>query len=130
MNKYYYVSVMNENVTCNGVSFPKILKTADSQLYRECFTEKDKSKLVASFKKRQLPHKIVIVDNGGRSYELATEVNVDFVSMDSIVQCEVSGMDVVDIFVENQNYSDSVFNMMEKYYKNNSDGTKKVIIKK
>lgn len=130
MNKYYYVSVMDENITCNGDSFREILKTADHELFEKCASEKDKSKVRDSFREKHLPHKIVIVDNGGCSYELATEASVDVISKDSMIKCEISGFDVVDVFVENPNYSDDVFNMMERYYRNISSKKKKVKMKK
>ena len=82
------------------------------------------TKLDAMFKMRNIPNKLVVVENGNSIYELGTESPLTVDNKTFLEVFAVSGEQVVDFFVENENYSEQAANFFQSFDK------KKTVVKK
>ena len=145
MNRYFYVPVTNSSLSHDGASLASHLKVIDDELFRrgsvDTYNAKDAQQyqyIVETgemYHERMLPDRIVIAtDDCIFFYEISSEEPIQIESIESILPCEVSGLDVVDIFTDNPNYRCSVLNFFQAYAKaideeNNSRGAQKGKIK-
>lgn len=138
MNRYYYVPVMDEHIRCNGVSLRDHLRVVDYDLFdRESNSEKEenfsfrerilgkKGSIDDVYLDRMIPRRIVLVSSPDGFYELATKRFFDTVSKSYLKNFEVSGEAVVDVFVDNLDYSIHVENFFQMYEQNKDKDSEK-----
>ncbi len=146
MNKYFLVPVTAAAVKYKDTGLRNVLSVVDPELgekeneriefmYGKVFPEHTKelyevllkdlnTKLDAMFKMRNIPNKLVVVENGNSIYELGTESPLTVDNKTFLEVFAVSGEQVVDFFVENENYSEQAANFFQSFDK------KKTVVKK
>ena len=136
MNRYFYVPVIENCILHDGISLCDHLKMVAPDLYeredkyfgpfdgrffngiekaKEMNSDRKNKKTDQMFKERSFPRFMVIVFNEDHFYELASEVEVDAISFDTLKNYEVLGMDVIDVFTDNPNYTPSARNFFDSY---------------
>ena len=141
MNRYFYVPVMDACVKHEGVSLRDHLRVVDSELFdRECryFNElcdfsfedgimkakniknadRQNSRTSKLYQERLLPRFLVLVSSGSRLYELASEVDMDPISLGMLQNFEISGFSVIDVFMDNPEYTPCARNFFDIYEQN------------
>jgi len=138
MNRYFYVPVIDNCISHDGISLSEHLKIVDLELFerenkffgpfdgsffngiqevKKMNSDYHNKKTDQLFKSRSIPRFIVIVFNEDGLYELASEERIDSISLDYLKQYEVFGMDVIDVFTENPDYTFSAKNFFDSYNK-------------
>lgn len=148
MNRYFYVPAMDPFVSHEGVSLRDHMKVVDPELYKReikyfnelCdFAFEDgilrakrlrnadahNQKTDKLYRERLLPRFFVLVYRDGTLYELASEVEMDSISLDLLQNFEVLGSSVVDVFIDNPDYTPSARNFFDIYEKNKDRLTEK-----
>lgn len=141
MNRYFYIPVTSQNVCHDGVSFQDHLRVVDFELYER---EKEYHDSISSlsfedgklsprkldkitrfnqalevlYKDRLLVRYLIIVLNESGMYELASEEEIDPIDIEKIQAFEITGEDVVNVFVKNLDYPPFAMNFFESYRKN------------
>lgn len=150
MNRYFYVPVMDSHIKHDGLSLRDHLKVVDYELFeRECkhgestenysFLDEDLSrqrrnnKVLSScelnkiYQERMIPRSLVLVFSDEGFYELATNENMDPISEDYLLNFEMDGESVVDVFVDNSDYAVHAENFFQIFQekKDSSDSKEK-----
>ncbi len=141
MNRYFYVPVMDPCVMHDGVSLRDHIRVVDPEIYeRECKyfndlcdfsfergilhakklinAERGNKKTDTLYRERVLPRFLVLVYGDGRFYELSSMEEIDPISLGNISCFEIMGVDVVDVFIDNPNYSPSAKRFFDIYHAN------------
>lgn len=141
MNRYFYVPVMESCLQHDGVSMREHLRIVDPEIYQR---EKDYKMAFSSlsFEEGKLPadavekvclqdhvlhllyhsrtlarHLILVQGDSGALYELASLEAMDPINLQKLEAYEISGEDVVELFMEHHDYVESAVNFFDTYEK-------------
>ena len=135
MNQYYYVPLMNGDVKCDGVSLKEHLEVVAPEIYsKECqylemkdlFSESNNSsmekrlqqmnrELDEFYRKKKVPRRMVLVSSEYGIRELGSDKVVDSMPLELLVPYQVSPDGVIDIYVDNLDYSIWSIDFFEYY---------------
>ena len=136
MNQYYYVPLMNGDVKCDGVSLREHLEVVAPEIYsRECqylemkdlFSESNNSSVKNQlqqmnqeidefYQERRIPRRMIITFSSIEGpKELGSGRSISSISMSKLQSYSMSGDEVVDVYVNNYDYSTWCANFFEMY---------------
>ena len=142
MNRYYFVPVMDDKILHDGVSLRDHLKVVDKDLYDEekkifddfyedsyydgliqarmyRYSTRRSERAEKKFKDKDVPRFLAIVFNSEKGfYELSSEVSIDPVNRDNIACYEISGIDLVEAFIDYPTYTPITRSFFDAYEKN------------
>lgn len=137
-NKYYLVPVTAKAVKFNKNNLMDMLSVVDKELWmkedyiiklkydledlsaeelelhkREALRTTEEVK--AAFKLKKLPEKIIVVKDENGLHELATGLAITVISENYLDVFSISGEEVVEQFVANENYSNEAINFFNSF---------------
>ena len=130
MNNYYLVPVTTKNIKYDGISLFDGLFNIDNQLYESkknvMFLKNDyllslleleevNKDISRRFKAVKIPEKIILVKQGDLLYEIGCELPLEVINDSYLEAFRVSSEEVVEFFVENENYLEEVSNFFTSF---------------
>ena len=138
MNRYFYVPVMDSRIMHDGVSLRDHLRVVDPELFdRECkmgfemgrihdnpiakkksdgdYYDKQTDEM---FRERMLPRNLLLVLNEYGLSEVGSNACISSVPDEVLKPYEVDGEFVVDVYVDNIDYSVHAMNFFDVYFQN------------
>lgn len=130
MNNYYLVPVTTKNIKYDGISLFDGLFNIDNQLYESkknvmflkneallslLELEEVNKDISRRFKAVKIPEKIILVKQGDLLYEIGSELLLEVINDSYLEAFRVSSEEVVEFFVENENYLEEVSNFFTSF---------------
>ena len=130
MNNYYLVPVTTKNIKYDGISLFDGLFNIDNQLYDSkknvmflknvdllslIELEEVNKDISRRFKAVKIPEKIILVKQGDSLYEIGSELSLEVINDSYLEAFRVSSEEVVEFFVENENYLEEVSNFFTSF---------------
>lgn len=130
MNNYYLVPVTTKNIKYDGISLFDGLFNIDNQLYESkknvmflknedllslIELEEVNKDISKRFKAVKIPEKIILVKQGDSLYEIGSELSLEVINDSYLEAFRVSSEEVVEFFVENENYLEEVSNFFTSF---------------
>ena len=130
MNNYYLVPVTTKNIKYDGISLFDGLFNIDNQLYESkknvmflknedllslLELEEVNKDISRRFKAVKIPEKIILVKQGDLLYEIGSELSLEVINDSYLEAFRVSSEEVVEFFVENENYLEEVSNFFTSF---------------
>lgn len=130
MNNYYLVPVTTKNIKYDGISLFDGLFNIDNQLYESkknvmflkneallslLELEEVNKDISRRFKAVKIPEKIILVKQGDLLYEIGSELPLEVINDSYLEAFRVSSEEVVEFFVENENYLEEVSNFFTSF---------------
>ena len=128
MNHYYFIPVTHSTIQHDGVTLLEHLSMVDSELYQRsvCGIEERVSSDVLhgyeeitrkKFSEKLIPRELIVVQNeNGQFYELASCEVIQMTQIDTFCEKEVLGSEVADYFYFHPEYVPSVLHFFDTYY--------------
>ena len=130
MNNYYLVPVTTKNIKYDGISLFDGLFNIDNQLYDSkknvmflknedllslIELEEVNKDISRRFKAVKIPEKIILEKQGDSLYEIGSELSLEVINDSYLEAFRVSSEEVVEFFVENENYLEEVSNFFTSF---------------
>ena len=133
MNHYYLIPVTHQTIKHDENTLMEHLSMVDPELHR-CVvdrTSKDGLRVFSKetcekFDEKLLPTNLIIVFNEkGEFYELATHEKIDMTTIDTYCENEVLGIEIADYFYYHPDYVATALHFFDSYYEKKRDKSRK-----